>query len=126
MRPASPLSKSVFIQDVYDPIIRQAEQNYNNCLFQQFSNMFKLCNEAKSDTLIIGKIGCGVFRNDPVAVAMNLGRAARAVNSTVKTIVLAERASSSTELEKSLKPFIDNIKAGYSDSSILIRPTIKK
>ncbi|MBO4405385.1 MAG: hypothetical protein J5821_01505 [Alphaproteobacteria bacterium] len=56
-------------------IFAEAQKNYEKCVLEKFTNLVRGAEEAKADTLVPGKIGCGAFLNDENEIASLMGRA---------------------------------------------------
>ncbi len=56
-------------------IFEEAQRNYEKCVSDKFIKLIRGAEIAGSDTLVLGKIGCGAFLNNENEVASLLGRA---------------------------------------------------
>jgi len=83
-------------------IVNEARKNYEDCLMKKFSNLIRGAEESNSDTLVLGKIGCGAFMNKEEDVAKCMGKALLECKS-IKHIYFA-----GTQKDD---PFINNVKS---------------
>lgn len=80
-------------------IFEEAQKNYEKCVFDKFINLIRGAETAGSDTLVLGKIGCGAFLNDENEIAVLLGKALSACRS-IKYVYFAGISKTDPFIEK--------------------------
>lgn len=63
--------KSEKVQSIFE----EAQKNYEKCVFGKFISLIRGAETVGTDTLVLGKIGCGAFLNDENEITSLLGKA---------------------------------------------------